>query len=90
VTVVFGSDEFRWTFARDLLDGGGLGDVKVTHDTAGDTTSITISNPETAPPSATVVFPSAPIAGFLREVRQVCPDTAVTYDVDSWLREVAP
>lgn len=72
-----------WTFARELLHGGGQGDVKVTHGLT--VTSIELSNSRE---SAVLTFQKAEIDAFLRMVYTLVKDGEESRKID-WDTELA-
>lgn len=79
VTLMFcGDTENRWTFARELLDGGGMGDVHVTRGEGRITVSLTgVDQGQVI--TATLLLPLCMVDIFLERARAKCPDEAISY-----------
>lgn len=82
VTMLFGCDaEARWTFARELLDGGGMGDVHVERREGRVRIALT-GEDRGEGITATVVLYAFAVDAFMARARAEVPDDAISYDTD--------
>jgi Streptomyces sporulation and cell division protein, SsgA len=85
VTALFDTpDDAHWTFARELLDGGGHGDVTV--EVKGGWLDLSLR----CRTEVIVRLDAACVAAFVARTREIVSDEAITYndELDRWLADL--